>query len=137
MFKGLFTLSSLLIPIVSGAHEVEVFFKHNQPDRQTVSGSVITYVDVAAVESLEEVISQDLSLDSTKALQQINEFMNSSEGRIWVGDLKNAARGVAKAYQYGIKGVPAIVIDGRYVIYGTSDVKLALSQYNGEARNEQ
>ena len=43
--------------------------------------------------------------------------------------LRRAAVGLAKAQQYGLKRYPAIVFDGAVVVYGTTDVEVALSRY--------
>ena len=43
--------------------------------------------------------------------------------------LRSAAVGLAKAQQYGLNRYPAIVIDGAVVVYGTTDVEVALSRY--------
>jgi len=43
--------------------------------------------------------------------------------------LRSAAVGLAKAQQYGLSRYPAIVIDGAVVVYGTTDVEVALSRY--------
>jgi len=40
--------------------------------------------------------------------------------------LQLAATGLAKAAQYGVDRLPAIVIDGRWVVYGLTDVRAAL-----------
>ena len=42
---------------------------------------------------------------------------------------KNAAIGLAKAVQYGIDRYPAIVFDGRVVVYGVTDLVEALDRY--------
>ena len=44
-------------------------------------------------------------------------------------DLENAGRGLAKALQYGIDRYPAIVFDGRAVVYGVTDLRVALAHY--------
>jgi len=40
--------------------------------------------------------------------------------------LEEAATGLAKAVQYGIDRLPAMVIDGRWVVYGLTDPAIAL-----------
>jgi len=68
-------------------------------------------------------------------LQSINQQMraagvNSEEQgrRFATPELSNALlnqiRGLVKAGQYQLKYFPAVVIDGRYVIYGTTDISL-------------
>ena len=43
--------------------------------------------------------------------------------------VKNAAIGLAKAVQYGIDRYPAVVFDGRVVVYGVTDLVEALDRY--------
>ncbi len=43
--------------------------------------------------------------------------------------MKNAALGLAKAKQYGLDRYPAIVFDGRAVVYGVRDLGEALARY--------
>ena len=43
--------------------------------------------------------------------------------------VQNAAVGLAKAMQYGIDRYPAIVFDGKAVVYGLTDLNSALDHY--------
>ena len=53
--------------------------------------------------------------------------------------LENAANGLLKAKQYGIDRYPAIVFDGRAVVYGITDIQAATQRYRqwqaGEPRS--
>ena len=52
--------------------------------------------------------------------------------------VENAAKGLVQAMQYGIDRYPAIVFDGKAVVYGITDVRAATQRYQqwqaGEAR---
>ena len=50
---------------------------------------------------------------------------------------KNAATGLAKARQYGLDRYPAIVVNGRAVLYGVTDLADAAQRYGAwlEARS--
>ena len=43
--------------------------------------------------------------------------------------VQNAAVGLAKAMQYGVDRYPAIVFDGVAVVYGLTDLSIALDHY--------
>jgi len=43
--------------------------------------------------------------------------------------LKRAATGLARALQYGIDRYPAVVFNGKGVVYGVSDLQVALNHY--------
>ncbi|WP_084610015.1 TIGR03757 family integrating conjugative element protein [Sedimenticola selenatireducens] len=43
--------------------------------------------------------------------------------------MQRAAMGLAKAMQYGVDRYPAIVFDGEAVVYGVTDVQIAIAHY--------
>jgi len=43
--------------------------------------------------------------------------------------LRQSAVGLAKAMQYGIDRIPAVVFDGQAVVYGVTDISAALAHY--------
>ena len=49
---------------------------------------------------------------------------------------KNAAFGLAKAVQYGVDRYPAIVFEGRAVVYGVTDLVEALNRYEAWQREQ-
>ncbi|MBL4262802.1 TIGR03757 family integrating conjugative element protein [Vibrio fluvialis] len=129
MFKKTTFVTLAILSGFSNAHDIDVFYKGIAPGHEYVPGSTIKYIDVAGVENLESIISQGLSPDPSEAIKQVNSYMSSSQGQEWIANMKDAARGVAKAYKLNLKGVPAIVINDAAVVYGTFDVKQALEVY--------
>jgi integrating conjugative element protein (TIGR03757 family) len=75
---------------------------------------------------LQAELSKDLPKDLTKASQLLRARLRS-DGEPLTRQLSAAYQGVVEAWTLGILKVPAIVVDGRYVVYGDSDVTHALS----------
>jgi integrating conjugative element protein (TIGR03757 family) len=77
---------------------------------------------------LETTLSAQLPNDSVAAqrvaLQRIGQLDAHDRDT-----LRSAAVGLAKALQYGLDRYPATVINATAVVYGTTDVELALSRY--------
>ena len=83
---------------------------------------------VDRVEHLQQRLSRDLPRDPAQAKQAVLkrfQSMNADLSR----QLENAAKGLAKALQYGIDRYPAIVFDGEAVIYGVTDLDVVTSHY--------
>lgn len=58
-------------------------------------------------------------------------WLESSEGKTYVMNLKASYAGHSKMIAYGVLKVPAIVFDGgKYVVYGTTDVMQAVRDYD-------
>ena len=58
------------------------------------------------------------------ALQRIQQLDKRAMAAV-----QNAAVGLAKAMQYGVDRYPAIVFDGKAVVYGMTDLSIALDHY--------
>ena len=81
-----------------------------------------------AIKGLEDTLSEGLSADPDKAkrlvlarLQQLNKGTRSQ--------LEHSATALAKAVQYGVEKYPAMVFDGELVVYGLTDLAVALMHY--------
>ena len=68
----------------------------------------------------------DLPADPAKALAEARRRLASRAGRDLRSGLARAAAGNALAARLGIERLPAVVVDGRYVVYGVRDVRRAL-----------
>ena len=66
--------------------------------------------------------------DPAKAKQAVLKRFQSMDADL-SRQLENAAKGLAKALQYGVDRYPAIVFDGETVIYGVTDLDVATSHY--------
>ena len=80
------------------------------------------------IQLFETQLSSNLPADPNQskqiALQRIQQLDEQATAAI-----QNAAVGLAKAMQYGIDRYPAIVFDGKVVVYGLTDLNAALDHY--------
>lgn len=91
-------------------------------------GLDITVYEIDGIESIERELSFNLPAESQQsksvALLRLQRLDESTRSR-----LHSAATGLAKALQYGVEHYPAIVFDGEAVVYGITDLNVALEQY--------
>ncbi len=91
-------------------------------------GLEITVYEIDGIESMERDLSIDLPADPEKskriALHRIQHLDDQTRTK-----MQMAAQGLAKAMQYGVDRYPAIVFDGQAVVYGVTDVQIALAHY--------
>ena len=91
-------------------------------------GPDITVYEIDGIESMEKDLSIDMPADPEKskriALYRIQHIDDQTKTK-----MQMAAQGLAKAMQYGVDRYPAIVFDGRAVVYGVTDVQIALAHY--------
>ncbi|MFC1367109.1 MAG: TIGR03757 family integrating conjugative element protein [gamma proteobacterium symbiont of Phacoides pectinatus] len=89
--------------------------------------AVIVY-EIDGIESMEKDLSIGMPADPEKskqiALHRIQHMDDQSKTK-----MQMAAQGLAKAMQYGVDRYPAIVFDGQAVVYGVTDVQIAIAHY--------
>ena len=74
--------------------------------------------------SLSAQLPNDAAAAQRVALQRIGQLKHDDRDA-----LRNAAVGLAKALEYRLDRYPAIVINREAVVYGTTDVELAVNRY--------
>lgn len=81
-----------------------------------------------AIRQIESELSRGLASDPEQAKSAVKERIQllNADAR---AEMQNAATGMAKAIQYGIDRLPAITIDGQAVVYGVTDLHVALGHY--------
>ncbi|WP_261745698.1 TIGR03757 family integrating conjugative element protein, partial [Salmonella enterica] len=72
----------------------------------------------------------ELPADPQQAEAQVRQVMASSAWQQKQLQLNDSYRQVVRAWELGIKKVPAVVFDDRDVVYGTTDVDVATSLRN-------
>ena len=96
--------------------------------KQQYSGIELQVYRLDGIQRVESELSENLSGDPELArrlaLQRIQQL-----DRQTATQMQQAAVGLAKALQYGVDRYPAIVFDGEVVIYGLTDLSIALDQY--------
>ena len=96
-------------------------------NRSAETGRLHVYI-IDHIQRLQITLSDNLPRHPEAAKQQVLSRI-STINNLQTKHLENAGRGLAKALQYGIDRYPAIVFDGRVVVYGISDLRLALEHY--------
>lgn len=66
--------------------------------------------------------------NETAARQHAMAIIQSPEGQAVLAQLKTHAQAVAIAWQSGIAKLPAVLVDGDYVVYGEYDVQVAIDR---------
>lgn len=92
--------------------------------------------EVDAVERFDSALSQGLPIDPALAQREVQRRLATFNDRD-VATLRLSATGVATAARLGIARTPAIVFDRSAVIYGVTDLSMALRNYQawaGKAR---
>lgn len=122
-----FTTSSSASP-----SETLIFTTADYPVTETTVNTSVFYLD--APEKLTAELFNNLPDDSKSAERQARKAMSSSQWQQHDAALREAFKGALKAWSLGIEKIPAVVMDGRFVVYGTTNIELArkkLSQYQG------
>ena len=83
-------------------------------------------VELDRRDQLAAALGAALPADPAKALAEARRRLTSPEGRERQKDLVQAAAGNALAARLGVDRLPAVVVDGRYAVYGVRDVGRAL-----------
>ncbi|WP_111748808.1 TIGR03757 family integrating conjugative element protein [Salinisphaera orenii] len=102
------------------APRVDVYTVSGQPVTQVPDRAHVVELDKPA--RLDHRLSTGLPANKQAAAAVVRERLShfkAAYGR--------AYRGLTRAYQLGVTKVPAVVVDGRYVVYGQSNVAKALS----------
>ena len=85
----------------------------------------VTVVWLDAPDTAQQQIFGNLALEPDKAERQAKALPQSPNWARQQAHLVDAWRGVLKAWQLGIRKVPAVVFDDRDVVYGTTDIQRA------------
>jgi len=88
-----------------------------------------TRYDIDRISLLQQALSHGLPADPAQAKQRVLQRFQSMDATL-DQPLENAGKGLAQAMAYGIDRIPAVVFDGRAVIYGVTDIDEALAQYH-------
>jgi len=95
------------------------------PDRSEIK---LQRHELDGIQRFEAQLSNNLPADPKQskqiALQRIQQ-LDEQESAV----IQNTAVGLAKAMQYDVDRYPAIVFNGQVVVYGVTDLKVALGHY--------
>ena len=114
-------------PVLAAAGEtpdVVAFTLSSIPMR--ADGAAVHELDLR--DRLADAFGADLPAGPEAALAEARRRLESPEGAALRRELVEAAAGNALAARLGIQKLPAVVVDGRYVVYGVRDVRRALDR---------
>ena len=109
----------------AGAGDMVAFTLSSMPLR-TTGGATVHVLD--ARDAYAAAFGADLSGDPERALAEARRRVSSPEGRAALARIAEAAAGNVLAGRLGIEKLPAVVVDGRYVVYGVRDVARAVER---------
>jgi len=118
---------------------IEFFTTGGQPvvatEHERLRTATITTYAVDGLERFESGLSEGLPADPDAAkAEALRRIQLLDDARM--APAKNAAFGLAKAVQYGVDRYPAIVFDGRAVVYGLRDLVEAFDRYEAWQREQ-
>lgn len=129
--KNLLVVLALSLPLSVSAEptQIEVFVE--QPlSTPVIPNTKISIFDLSQVEAV-RATSPKFPADPLIAKGMAEKWLTSSEGKQYISTLKLAYAGRIKMVTYGVLKLPAIVFDnGKYVIYGTTDLLQAVQDYD-------
>jgi integrating conjugative element protein (TIGR03757 family) len=131
-------LRSAVIALVLGqcSHpawaEVVVFTdaRHN-----LTSAGGVRVVHLDAPKQIEAALSLSLPPSADQATALVRQHLAQNPETL--KQLAASYQGVAEAFSLGVRKIPAVVVDRRYVVYGETDVQTALARiaiYRGRER---
>lgn len=118
----LLTLFPLLMPASVLAGTVLYTDSHHPPTNSDASVYVI-YLD--GPDQLQAQIFGELPSDPALAERQAKMVLQSPQWQAQEEQLAMVYRAVVRAWELGVKKVPAVVFDDRDVVYGTADIARA------------
>ena len=109
----------------AGAGDV-VAFTLSSMSLRAMGGAAVHLLD--ARDGHAEAFGADLPDDPERALAEARRRLETPAGRATLARLAEAATGNVLAARLGIEKLPAVVVDGRYVVYGVRDVARAVER---------
>lgn len=125
--RTLALVGAFLAPLAAGAQErIEVFLVGDQRIAGAAGASRIYYIDMLAqqVEAMSAGLPPDPERAIAIAMARVENLGDADRSRLHRGaEIETLAR------QYRLTKAPAMVVDGRAVIYGVNDVEHARAIY--------
>ena len=119
-------------PVTADFPRIEVFTLSGYPieaNTAAISPQMgLQQYELDRIRLLETRLSRELPADPKQAEAIVLDRFQHLD-RATSDSLRQSAVGLAKAMQYGIDRIPAIVFDGQAVVYGVTDISEALAHY--------
>lgn len=120
--SSLLTLFPLMMPASLIASTVLYTDSHHPPMNNDASVTVI-YLD--GPEQLQMQLFGALSSNPDEAQRQAKAVLQSPQWQAHEQELATVYSALVRAWELGVKKVPAVVFDDRDVVYGTADIAQA------------
>lgn len=114
---------ALLISANTLGADTQVFTDQQHPI-EAPPGVRVIHLDAAG--RIESELAADLPADPTKAATIVQQRL-AGGGADLQRRLAGAYQGITDAWSLGVTKIPAVVVDGQYVVYGDPDVSRALT----------
>lgn len=120
--------SPIDMPLAISDHtnSIEVFTTAGEPVSRVPDGVAVIELDGPA--RLDSEISQGLPQDQAAAKAEMQQRMQSPEWEQVVSRYGDLYTGVARAWLLRVEKLPAVVVDGEFVVYGQHDVAAAVRE---------
>ncbi|MCC5902714.1 MAG: TIGR03757 family integrating conjugative element protein [Halomonas sp.] len=118
--------SSTSSVLIDRTNSIEVFTTAGDPVSHVPEGVAVIELDAPA--RLDAEISQGLSADLNTARSRMRERIQSPEWQSVMQRYGDLHTGVARAWLLRVEKLPAVVVDGQYVIYGQHNVESAVQE---------
>lgn len=128
----LFIIASVFFSCEAMSADIEVFYSSLSGQSVTgeqIAGHTITYGDLDAGKIAQQLINNQVAGTKQEALRKFSALQNRSDGRELVEDVTSGYQIVGRAFQLGLTKLPAVAFNGSHVVYGTTDVRVALREY--------
>ena len=119
-------------PAAADFPRIEVFTLSGQPIAANAAATSpqvdVQQYELDRIHLIETRLSRSLPADPKQARAIVLDRLQHLD-RVASDSLQQTATGLAKAMQYGIDRIPAIVFYRQAVVYGVTDVQIALDYY--------
>ncbi|PKG68629.1 hypothetical protein CXF64_20110 [Pseudoalteromonas sp. GutCa3] len=142
MMKNLFYLVLLFSPFFSFADykisKVEVFSDTSMviPVKKSIPNVEVLYYILGEGANFKAAVNKNVPNNLADAQVYMNKYINSEEGANILNKIVDSYQKTGRAFSLGVKELPAIVIDERYVIYGSSNIVMAVNTLNTYLNNK-
>lgn len=128
-----FSLLALMLSAPSFA-SIAVYTDRHHPPINVPPDTRVIYLDAA--EQRQQNMFGSLAKDPFQAERQAQSVIHAADWAQQQAALVQSYQGLIQAWQLGLKKYPAVVFDGRDVVYGTVDIAVAQSYRQGRTLTE-
>ncbi|EJX0634392.1 TIGR03757 family integrating conjugative element protein [Salmonella enterica] len=118
-----FLLSFLFSAAPIALAQPTIYTTSRYPVTDVEPGVQVFVLDEA--QRIEQMLFPSLADNEQQAEQQVRQRMQRPDWKTTEARLTGAYQALVTAWSLGVEKVPAVVIDERYVVYGTTDTRQA------------